>query len=242
MSYLELIPSELVHIILLYVEYTPSVILKNIYNLDIDYKYLLRLKYRNFYDLIQVIKTNDRKYENYSYERAYQLINLIEDYVSINYNGTHTSNYKNRILRLLRYDDINNIIDFIEDNDINVEEIYDIISAYKLVNIKNNPLSKNIQEYKQYLPPVKYSDYFLAFAINQYTSNINETIDRIKRIVFNDPRGATINMIILFLSLLDQPHLISEYKNKIKDMRLTLFNGKRFNLLIIYQAIINYIE
>ena len=57
--YFYLIPKELIQLISYYWNYTESVIIRDIFAIEVNYQYLLSIKYPGFYEIVKTIKSNN---------------------------------------------------------------------------------------------------------------------------------------------------------------------------------------
>jgi len=78
MDYLSSIPSELLNILGLYLNYNETLVLRSIFPVKFNYQYLLSEKYPGFYQIFNTVKKRDVKYESMAYEEAYEIIDLTE--------------------------------------------------------------------------------------------------------------------------------------------------------------------
>ena len=246
MNYLELLPSELITIISLYLNYNEIKI--NLENFDVDYRYLLSENYPAFYEIIYHLKNNDTVNKNYDYEEGYNLMNLVETLIYNKQFEIEEGKISN--FRTNNIDDFMNIIyTFI----IDILNIRDILASYNRI-INQSELSK-LFKYRKYFPNVDEINQNFVTACNDYIYydevTLQDLIDSYINYANNTHESKNI-LYRIFLNILENEQLIGDYKDKIINLIINKYTdlnekvGKRNkdiqNELIIHQYIINYIN
>ena len=226
-NYFEFIPPELIDIICLYLNYTESVVLSSIFDIKVNFQFLLSDKYPAFYQIVKVVKEKDIKYRNYSYDSAYDLINLVEIYA-----------LSKSIIINFRSENLD-IIYEIRKNNIYVENIMDILGSYIIINKKGK---EYVYKYKPYFPNIKYGEESFNLACSRYTNDLESEIDYYNRTVDFILRQSALCSIFLFVLI--NKKLINEYKDKIINFKLLDYNNIDIIIRekIILQYIINFIN
>jgi hypothetical protein len=238
MNYLENIPSELNNIIGLYLNYNETLVLWDLFNIKINYQYLLSENFPGFYQMFRIVKTNDVKYQEMSYEKAYDIINLAELVVRRIIHG-HNS---------LRTTNIDEISDIIYENQIDTKVliISDIITSYNIITIGPNlnlGLNKKYKSYIPNIPGIDMDTYFLGACGNysiSYEHNISgdnllKYIDLTFDYIENNGLDIT-DLLEVYLIILDNPKYVDIIKDKLSKIVPTN------NTLLLYWYIIEYIE
>jgi hypothetical protein len=247
MNYLSELPSELITVLSDYLNFTETCIIRELFDVKVDYHLLLSKNYPGWYELIQVVKKHDVKYENMIYEKAYDLINLLEiilrteqinkavneHYAKIN---TNLSNNKPG--------DISSII--YEFNIMNIADIENIVVSYNMIT--NTLKQKILYKYNIHFPNLNNLNTDFIMACDEYYSmSKRNDYDQIFNI-FDDETITVftfdhkLGLIEIFLFILDKPELIGKYKDKIINLKIPRIFGLDIESLILYQYILDYLK
>src|SRR5579863_6086172 len=134
MNYLNLIPTELHTEIGLYIDYIDSNKLRETFGINLNYQYLLSVKFPAFYIIVKTVKERAINYKDYPYSEAYDLIHLVKVYLQ--YRHIEESKHRDPLYYdedMLYEDDISEFTGYIFDLDVNVKNIKDICSAYNTI-------------------------------------------------------------------------------------------------------------
>lgn len=228
MSYFQLLPSELIDEIALYLDYTELSIIEEIFNIRTEYKRLVREKYPAFHEIITFLINNDVKYRDYSWRRGYDLINMVEKYINyemyIRVSGVALKNN----LRT------NNVDNFISSSYEALEQFDDMTEILTLYEAMTSQESFNYKDYIRYFPNISGIDICLLNIGFTYMDNMS--LDYIiKKYESNmaDNYGGNISefsliqpLCIIFLYILRHPDSVSEYKNKILNIKISNIKGR----------------
>ena len=208
MNYVNLIPNELINNICIYLDYTQATIIEMEFNIDINYGYLLYIKYPAFYKILKILQLKDIKYKEYPYREPYDVINLVEKILK--YDNMYIS------INGLRSENINDFKQTIYDGEyvykyaknINMKDIDDILTSYNVLVKQNNIYSK----YQRYFPDIEGGEnLFFDVAQEFYPEVIN-----IKCLIF-EYESDKFKTIPLPLIVLYQIYLYILVKNDIDE-------------------------
>jgi hypothetical protein len=147
MNLLEVIPSELLHIIAGNLTFNEIVKLEKVFHSQVDYEQLLRNEYPSFWRIIKTIKEKDDNYYHYQYSKAWDDINvecLLLDYRDLDSND-------------LRNGEIVKFLDFVNHYD---SSLIEIRAAYYTIDA-------GYIEYKYLFPNVPNINMAFFYAIQQ---------------------------------------------------------------------------
>ena len=237
MSYFDCIPDELLSIISLYLSYDEIIELENIFNLKINYQYLLFNKYPAFFNIINVLRNNDERYSNYSFKHAYNLINLVV------VSKTHKQSPSNKVG--LTTSNVDEFYRLITDEALDIGNIIDLLSAYTLITDRSE--RSKLYEYRKYFPNIGSSDRLFLWTVDDYISHKKVTMDKLINSYNNESLcDYLITLYRIFLHILNDKSLIKDYGIKIINLKILQNelapNKHYYNQLITHQYIINYIN
>lgn len=232
-TFLTQIPSELLNVICLHLDYTEiSIIIKH-FSVDVNYQYLLSNKYPAFYEIVNHIRKHSLEYKDYSYARGYDLMSLAEiqlrdEIINIKYNNIRADNKKE-------------FINVIYNNQLTIRELMDIIGLDELLS------DAEYNKYREYFPNIENSNEDFLIASYDY-SNTGPRID-VYINAFNIPINRVQNnrlnsLYCIFLYVLDNKINVS-IKEKIQNLKFKnnlVSRAEYIKERIMYLYIINYIN
>ena len=248
MNYLEILPSELINIIALYLNYNE--IKLKLENFSIDYRYLLSENYPAFYKIIYHLKNNDTVNKKYDYEEGYNLMNLVETLIS-----HKKSSFYDKLILNTRTNDIDKFISIFYNYNIYFPSIEEIISSYSMLTEKSD--MSHLFKYRKYFPNIATVNDDFYYACRDYIyyeqTSLQNLISSYSDLIDNDAHESRKILCRIFLSILENKELIKEYKDKIINLEVNKYiyiDEHRVkkdhidiqNEQIIHQYIINYLN
>ena len=249
-NYLDLLPQELINVISLYLDYTETSILEQEFNFRVDYQLLLTERYPAFSKIIKSLKETDIKWKSYPYDRAYDLITLIENYIKFEIEDSKT------------WPDINigthNTIEFLEfifDCNLMIGDMHNILSSYNILVEKKD---EYLKKYKILFPNIKDKDIILNSVYeDHYRYSYSYGDNYLDYIIthFNRSKGAAttqplISLYIIFIYVVEHLDTLDQYKDKIFKInpnqevtdKFVPYNEQFLNIKIVYRHIIQFIK
>lgn len=257
--YLELLPNELINQIALYLDYQGTiklrVILEDKYTVLsdkplINYELLLLSKFPGVHRAIKEVKQNSIHWKNYTYERGYNLMNLVELYLK---NQIEADTFDTDTLELLYEDDFGELMGLIYDHGMDIGEIYALDKAY--TQIIDKSVSSQFIKYRVMMPEITNIDEYFFAAYNRYYDDVIKKgivpLDYVRDTSFNLMSKFydfnIVDLIIYYLVILDNPTTINYFKdNKLKEISIgnNTYNSDRqyIEYMIIFQHMKEYIN
>jgi len=254
MSYVELLPDDLLTEICYYLNYTQSILVIEIFNysemrtIDINYNYLLKSKYPGFYKLFTLVKSKDIRYRNYGLEKAYELINNLSSYIRVF--KSYIKIY-NKLIVSDNPEDINILVIL---KQIKFVEIEDMVCSYNIIirntsNLIPDKYFSKLYKYKVYFPNIPNSNkYFKKACIEHMSIQVNfntqiydlSSISR-SSVEYEDKLYSLLYSI--FLEILIEPSIIKNLRLGIDTLMTIIYRGNyKPYYSILYSCITEYIE
>jgi len=255
-TYLDIIPSELIQEICLYLNHIDIVKLRKISKIDFNFQYLTSIKFPGFYKIFKIVREESDDYRGFPYEKGHDLIYRVDRYLKqgLKEGDRLDTSIDDRYINIYS-DDINYLIDLVNENFLK-DELREVILSYVLMQPSNLVQSK-LYKYRNEFPNVDIiNDIFLGACDEYYYFTRNYTsFEELKNYLENiipptwdnsNYYTSMLNLCSYFLTFLEQPETMEIFRDKplvilSTDKGNNIEGENHENYLVVFNCINEYL-